>query len=597
MKTHIIQASVFPSYELCSEPSLYFRWESNNAQSSASGFIEFGQQKRVIIPKSTRVFTDTYFNSFSIGKWKNKIGLTDLALSLSFTGEIVLRWWWYQSQGRHASIGEVRLTSSDPVNSVHIPVSQFERLTDGVIAFEIFALADSVIHGFQYVTSMLPRREVRLAISITHFNRQQYVIPAVRRLNEQLLSSDPAYSNRVKLFVVDNSQNLKPEDMVGAQVIPNANLGGSGGFMRGLMHVQDVGEFTHCLFMDDDASNEIEAIRRTITLLEYAIDDKTAISGAMFYEQRPYIQHENGAWFSGVCSPRGIGLDVRNMNCIVENEIDEAVDYGGWWFFAFPLQYVTRYAFPFFVRGDDIYFGLKNQFPILTLNGICSWQEDFAVKDSPLTAYLDIRSGMIQSLLGTFPNANKNKLLRLLRNAFKSYLWTYHYESGAAFLDAIEDVIKGPDFWLNNVDMSVRRPEIMKRIKNEKMQDLPTDWRRNFRWSDKSRKKRLNRRLTLNGHLLPLFTFRKYNVAIAKGFGGRINDSFRCKKVLCVDVLSQKGYVVEHDKKAFFTQLLRYYRLRYRFWRDYDKLRAAYNARESDLTSRDFWQAQFVKEI
>jgi hypothetical protein len=258
---------------------------------------------------------------------------------------------------------------------------------------------------------------------------------------------------------------------------------------------------------------------------------------------------------------------------------------------------VTRYAVPFFVRGDDIYFGLKNQFPILTLNGICSWQEDFAVKDSPLTVYLDFRREMALSLLKTFQTASKRKILRLIRNGFKNYLWTYHYESGAALLDAVEDVMKGPDFWLNNVDMSVRRPEIMKRIKNEKMQDLPTDWRQNFRWSDKSRKKRLNRRLTLNGHLLPLFTFRKYNVALAKGFGGRINDSFRCKKVLCVDVLSQKGYVVEHNKKAFFTQLLRYYRLRYRFWRDYDKLRAAYKARESDLTSRDFWQAQFTKGI
>ena len=587
MKSHIIQSSVFPSYDLCSEPSLYFR---------SSGVVEFGEQKRVVLPKSSHLLTDTYFNSFSIGKWKNKTGLTDLALSLSFTGEIVLRWWWYQSQGRRASIGEVRLTSSDPVNPVHIPVPQFERLTDGVIAFEVFALADSVIHGFQYVTNMLPRREVRLAISITHFNRQQYVIPAVHRLNEQLLS-DPAYSNRVKLFVVDNSQNLKPEDMVGAQIIPNANLGGSGGFMRGLIHVQDAGEFTHCLFMDDDASNEIEAIRRTIALLEHAIDDKTAISGAMFYEQRPYIQHENGAWYNGVCLSRGIGLDVRNMDCIVDNEIDEVLDYGGWWFFAFPLQYVTHYAFPFFVRGDDIYFGLKNKFSTLTLNGICSWQEDFAVKDSPLTVYLDFRRDMALSLLKTFQTASKRKILRLIRNGFKNYLWTYHYESGAALLDAVEDVMKGPDFWLNNVDMSVRRPEIMKRIKNEKMQDLPTDWRQNFRWSDKSRKKRLNRRLTLNGHLLPLFTFRKYNVALAKGFGGRINDSFRCKKVLCVDVLSQKGYVVEHNKKAFFTQLLRYYRLRYRFWRDYDKLRAAYKARESDLTSRDFWQAQFTKGI
>ena len=592
MKSHNIQSSVFPSYELCSEPSLYFRWESNNAQSSASGFIEFGQQKRVILPKSTRVFTDTYFNSFSIGKWKNKTGLTDLALSLSFTGEIVLRWWWYQSQGRRASIGEVRLTSSDPVNPVHIPVPQFERLTDGVIAFEVFALADSVIHGFQYVTSMLPRREVRLAISITHFNRQQYVIPAVHRLNEQLLS-DPAYSNRVKLFVVDNSQNLKPEDMVGAQIIPNANLGGSGGFMRGLIHVQDTGEFTHCLFMDDDASTEIEAIRRTIAILQYAKDEKTAVSGAMLFEHKPFIQYENAAWFNGVCHPRNTDLDLRDIGNVVENEKEVAVDYGGWWFFAFPLQTVEKYVFPFFVRGDDSFFCLTNSFSILTLNGIASWQDSFATKDSPYTVYLDTRYHLIHNLLGLFAGASRGKALRLMRSWFKRYTLSYHYESAQTMLDAVEDVVKGPEFWQKNVDMIARRSQIMARVQKEKMQDLSSDWENTFRLIESVRKRGLVSRGTLNGHLLPLSIFKNHNVALKKQFGGSVSDSFLIRKVLYVESRSQKGYVVEYNRKLFFKILLRYYCVCYRFWRDYYKLKKDYQSNLNGLISREFWLKQF----
>ena len=284
---------------------------------------------------------------------------------------------------------------------------------------------------------------------------------------------------------------------------------------------------------------------------------------------------------------------MSELGNIVENEKLVQVDYGGWWFFAFPLKYVTHYTFPFFVRGDDVYFGLKNHFNIVTLNGICSWQEDFAIKDGPLTAYLDIRSCLIHSLLKTFPAAGRGKFLRLMRNGFKKYHWTYHYESSQTLLDAIEDVMDGPDFWLENVDMRKRRPEVLARVKREKIQNLAVGWEQDFRWVEKSPKKRLDRRLTLNGHLNPKVFFRKYNVAIRKGFGGRINESFRSKKMLCVDVLTQKGYVVEHDKQAFFAGLKRYYQLRYRLWRDYDKLKAAYQAREQELTSREFWLKQF----
>ena len=581
----ITQSAVFPSYDLCSDEDLYFRLNERC-------LLQYGEVSRVVMHKGGVLSTDTYFNSVSVGKWKSLTGLTDLTLQLRFKGAVALKWSWHRTHNRQIVIGEAKLSSVDINQPVQIPVPQYERLSDGVISFELFALEDTEVAGFEYTTTMAPRRDVKLGITITHFNRQQYVIPAVRRLNQQLLAN-PRYADRVKLFVVDNSQNLAVEQMSGAQIIPNANLGGSGGFMRGLIHIQDSGEFTHGLFMDDDASNEIEAIRRTISLLEYAIDEKTAVSGAMLFEQYPAIQHENGAWFNGICCPRNSGFDMSELGNIVENEKLVQVDYGGWWFFAFPLKYVRHYTFPFFVRGDDIYFSLKNHFDIATLNGICSWQEDFAIKDGPLTSYLDTRGHLVHNLLGTFSGSRRGKSLRMIRNWFRRYALTYHYESANAVLDAVEDVMEGPDFWLENIDMRKRRSEILSCVKNEKLQDVSTDWNLEFRQVKKSPKKQLSRRLTLNGHLLPKMFFKKYNVALPKGFGGRINESFRCNKILCVDSLSQKGYVVEHDKRAFFSALRRYYKIRYRWWRNYDRLKVAYQAREQELTSRDFWLKQF----
>ena len=468
----ITQSAVFPSYDLCSEETLYFRVGKQCK-------VQFGDTNKIVMFKGGQVNTDTYFNSFSIGKWKNHTALTDLSLNLYFKGKVILKWWWHRTQDRHLVLGETVLSSEAANQVVPVVVPHYERLTDGVLSFELFALEDSELFDFTYTTSMMPRREVKLGIVITHFNRQQYVIPAVDRLNKQLLS-DSRYENIVKLFVVDNSQNLKQEEMVGAQVIPNANLGGSGGFMRGLIHVQDMGGFTHCLFMDDDASNEIEAIRRMISLLQYTIDPMTAVAGAMLLEQYPYIQHENGAFFKGTCSPRNNNFDMKSINCIVNNEKESPFDYAGWWFCAFPLDQVKNYTFPFFVRGDDVYFGLKNEFNFITLNGISSWQESFLVKDSPFTIYLDYRNHLVHNLLKTFPNSSKRKSLTTLRNWVKRYARTYHYEMANAVLEALNDVMKGPDFWYQNVNMTERRKQILSQVKNETMRDLPAGWEKDF---------------------------------------------------------------------------------------------------------------------
>ena len=580
-----LQSAVFPSHDLCSEESLYFRVNDRCA-------LQYGDINRVVMSKDGRLNTDTYFNSVSIGKWRNHTGLTDIALNLNFKGKVLLKWWWHRTQHRHLVIGETTLGSADVNQAIQIQIPQYERLTDGVISFELFALEDSELTGFEYTTTMQPRREVKLGISITHFNRQQYVIPAVRRLNEQLLT-DPRYADRVKLFVVDNSQNLKPEEMVGATIIPNANLGGSGGFMRGLIHLQDSGDFTHCLFMDDDASNETESIRRTISFLQYALDEKLAIVGTMFREQFPHIQYENNSWFNGVCHSRIHNLDVRSIDNLVESESVDGADFGGWWFFTFPLASVKHLSFPYFVRGDDIGFSITNPFRIITLAGVNSWQEDFDLKNGVLPTYLDMRSLLVLALTRSYVRAGRGKSMRIVRNFYKRLALTYQYESAEAVLDAVEDVLKGPSFWRDNVDMSERRPQILSRIKKEKLAPVAEDWFNEYKFVESFKKVSLRKKISLNGHLLPKMFFRKKSVAVRKGYGGCINETYRRKEVLYIHPLTQQGFVVQHDKSAFFQGLMRYFKIQYQLWRDYNRLSKEYLDSFEELTSREFWQKQF----
>jgi GT2 family glycosyltransferase len=62
--------------------------------------------------------------------------------------------------------------------------------------------------------------------------------------------------------VVDNANNVDFDEPPcdDLNVVPNRNLGGAGGFARGLMWLRQQCWATHVLFMDDDISLETEAL-------------------------------------------------------------------------------------------------------------------------------------------------------------------------------------------------------------------------------------------------------------------------------------------------------------------------------------------------
>ena len=236
---------------------------------------------------------------------------------------------------------------------------------------------------------------MHLGIGMTTFRREETVRAAVARLGSAI-AAHPLYHDAIDITVVDNGQTLRPEDVPAARLLPNRNLGGTGGFMRSLLLYQDSGRHMHCLFMDDDASCEAGSIFRTLTFLRHAKDPKTAISGAMLYENIQFLQWENGAWFDGGCHSLKRNVDLRDSASLLENEEEpDKPVYGAWWFFCFPLAQVRQYALPFFVRGDDIDFSYANDFTIVSLNGVSCWQQDFKTKESPLTVYLFMRSHIV----------------------------------------------------------------------------------------------------------------------------------------------------------------------------------------------------------
>lgn len=432
---------------------------------------------------------------------------------------------------------------------------------------------------------------VRLAIVMTTYRRERAASTAAARLRGLLATG--ALGPQARLFVIDNGNSLHLPAHPRQTVLGNRNLGGAGGFARGLAAAVE-GGFTHCLFMDDDAACGDEAIRRTHAFLRLAREPATAVAGAMIAAARPHELWEMGAVFDGMCRPAHHRTDLRNGDAVARMLLAAARPkppgfYGGWWFFAFPLAAVRHHPFPFFVRGDDSGFCLANRFTLVTLNGVAAVQEDFAAKQSPLTAYLDLRYHLHHLLVqaGLPRRAALSVPVRLVLRP----LLRMQYDSAAAALLAWRDVMQGPDHFRTHVDLGRRRAEIAALTRTEHWRpcDLPAPcparppplWRARLC------------KAALNGHLVPLWPRIGRNAVLPLSHRGPVWPVWGAARVRYVDAAGGRSMELCHDKRRFWGALAGLARLWLRWAIALPALRRAYGESYADMTSPAFWQAEF----
>jgi len=580
-----LQAIVFPSLELAAPEELYVRLNDRAFAALASRAVHF--------EAGGILSSDTFFSGFTVGAWKRRASVASLELRLEGEGEFTARLGLHRLGQVSAWLDERRIALSGDA-AVHWPIAAWSSLSEGLLFIQLRALAPGSLHGAAFVTRQAPPNDVRLGLVITHFNRQAQVLPAIDRIRRALLDR-PDLQGRLTLTVVDNSRNLALPEHAAVQHLPNRNLGGTGGFVRGLLSLIDGGRHTHALFMDDDASCETESIARTFALLRYAKERRLAVAGALLREAAPWELLEKGARFEGMVRPLHAGLDVRRVeDLLVAERALARPDYGAWWFFAFPIAEVRRFPFPFFVRGDDIFFGLGNGFEIATLNGVACLGEDFSAKHGPLTAYLDARYHLVHALLA--PKQSARGIFWVGSRLFVKALTSYQYASARAVTLAMRHVLAGPKFFSEHLDMQAVRSEIATWLPSEKLMPidrsaLPVKGARRRR---ESPARRLARLLTLQGSLLPDFLLRDRMTLQEKGFHGRASAVFRYRKVLYEHAQSGTGFIAEFDRRIFFTELAAFVRVWAAMFARIAPLRRAYERGASEMTTIEFWRGVYA---
>ncbi len=540
---------------------------------------------------------NTFFNRFSLNQWLCYTRIERLFFKCSVHGKGCVKLFHHNGGISTLLVSKMmeRETFSLPLDLV--------ALQQGYLYMVFEPVSDAKLLEASFFTDIAHKPSCKLALVITTFNRPEQVADTVRRIQQALLSN-PDTADQFALYVINNGDALPDLDTTGIVLVDNPNLGGAGGFSRGLHEACKDSSITHCVFMDDDAACEIESIRRTYALLALAKNPDLAVAGAMLYEDKPWLLFEAGARLTHAgfkCSPIKPGVDLSTSQGLAAFDEQAHIQYGGWWFYAFNCRSIRHYPFPFFVRGDDILFGMMNpHHHIVTLNGIASWQMDFRRKFSPWVHYLSARTRFITGGL------NNRWFTGGLLCVFFGYqvmslAMAYRYESALAVIEAFVDGCKGIDFWRDNADATEVRAKISAITRRETFGDWPAEISRaqcvDMNKTSKGHAWRVALQvITANGHFVPQWLFRQNNAQVSETKKSPLMAAFLRPTLVYVAEESGQAMPLAHSKKQFFFVLWRLTAVMAKSVFMLGKTLRTYKKTIPTLTTEAFWKTQFFQK-
>ena len=566
----------------------------------------------------------TYFNACSLAKWKKYAGIKRVYLHLEFANEAINKEYActiqffgrsYLDSAASSLASGVRLTSTmgktkengSLVFDLLIPETDYE-----VIGFALDVRGGVVLEKAYYYARVAEEQinPVKIALCTTTFLKEDYIIPNIELVKNEVLAADDVIAKNFHMFVIDNGRTLDAEALSdeGVTVLPNPNVGGSGGFARGMMEAMKHDEnFTHVLLMDDDVSISTESLRRTFNLLSLATGKyKNAfINGAMLVAEEPNRQFEDVSYVvnSGAyASVKSNKYYMDQQQYIVRNEhIDVEIPkaYGAWWFSCIPVSAIEQVGLPLplFVRCDDVEYGMRAKPIYMTMNGICVWHDGFMGRSrASVDSYQYVRNFLI--MIAMTDCSSQDLFMLRMERALRLQLRVMSYDAADLILDGIADYLKGPDYFA-----SLNGEEVIKRNakKNEKLVllDELAEPYRNVTYNkrllgDQSYIKpflKLMRTLPYDRHLLPDVLLRDTPEAVFySGLSILSPRTIGTKTLVAIDLEGNQGAVRHMDRERYQQIMDRWKALKSELKERGDEVRAAYKEAHPYLTSTEFWE-------
>jgi GT2 family glycosyltransferase len=564
---------------------------------------EYNNYRAMVLMSGTKLSTNTYFNSFSWGKWSKYTVINNVCLHLQVEGHFILR--MYYSKIEQDSIKSLLLQEYeyklDKDTDIEIKLPIDNKL--GNYHFTIEAKEQTTLYEASYQT-VAQEKSLKMAIVICTYRREEMVKKCVTSLiNDVFKNKKSRVRDSLQVYIVDNGQSLETDlGHPSVNVIQNKNYGGAGGFTRGIIaSIEDKDEFTHVLLMDDDALVKSEAIEMTYALISLMKPDykEYVIGGGLLRQDIPYLQYEVGAlWNQGRIDACNHNLDLRDYMNVLYNELEgSSIDYNGWWYCCIPLSRIKKVnlPLPIFIHRDDIEYGLRMKHQFIHLNGISVWHEAFENKMQGVLDYYELRNLAITNAIHADSYSSSMFksffIKRCLSNIFKNQYLYVEFN-----IKAVEDFCKGVDYF-KKIDPEKLHSELLAcNYKSIPLEELRVTYSNLEGYLHKLdlekyepsgiRRKRNNILTTFvfNGMLLPL-----RNKPIILQSNMPMYYNFAARTTIHTDG-GNKAFVTSHSYRAIWKSIVGIVKTSKLIDREYDIACKEYNERYIELTNLVYWK-------
>ncbi|WP_018134209.1 glycosyltransferase [Acaricomes phytoseiuli] len=421
----------------------------------------FLSRTSVKVRPSTKLSFSTYFNAFPASYWRRWTVVETVRLSLqtSGIGSVMV----YKSNAR----GSLQRVASRRVSGGQISVFDLSLAPfgdGGWYWFDLVAGEDElVLEEAQWQAQTDRKITGTVTLEITTLNKTDFCLNNLRVLG----NSPEALEHVAEVILVDQgTQKVAQADGFAEaakglggklRIIDQDNLGGSGGFSRGMFEAVETGS-DYALLLDDDVSVEPESVNRLLTFAELC-KRPTIVGGHMFDLYNRTVLHT----FGEVVNPYRIQPDLPSEDATLGHDFALSnlrqtpwlhrrtdVDYNGWWMCLIPTSIIREIglSLPIFIKWDDAEYGLRAKargYSTVSLPGAAVWHVSWVDKDDLVgwQAYFHARNRLITALL----HSPYERGGRVVRESFQldiKHLISMQYYTAKGRIMALQDLIAGP---------------------------------------------------------------------------------------------------------------------------------------------------------
>ncbi|WP_295011514.1 glycosyltransferase [uncultured Microbacterium sp.] len=521
----------------------------------------------------------------------------------------------------------IRVLGTDAAGSVHeiadsIAVGGFtttvllDDRSAGWLWFVVDAERTATISEMTWAAPAPAREPAMASIAITTFNRADDCVALIARLADETVVQE-----RILQVVVADQGNHRihahPDFAAAAApwgdrlvVIEQDNLGGSGGFSRGMLKALST-EASHVLILDDDVVLEPESLSRMLTRAEYA-QDEPLIGAHMLRLTEPTRVHSWGErverrrfWWEPV-SPALAGLDVSEARPDRAPVLSEPshVDFNGWWMCLIPLSVVRALgaSLPLFIKWDDAEYALRaarSGHPTLTLPGAALWHVPWTVKDDGLDwqAYYQLHNRLVAALIHS-PYRRGGALLRDIVALDVNHVLCAQYGSAAVRRRAVRDVLEGPDHLIAKFRST---PGVVRTVLAEEEQtqiaatDLSVDVRAVRPVAPRGSAATIGRLIRVVAHQFrPVRSVSPSAVTGLRREDGKWWSLGLTDRTFLHAAASGSGFLLQRDRRRALHHLLGAMRSAVVLWWRWPALAREYRAQASALSDAETWSSLFA---